>query len=1179
MRKRFLWAKLQALNISEIRIEDDVLEALKKLVPPKGMMSQLFETYAAGFESMEHPIEQQFALRSIAILSQTTSSMTKEMFLAALSIDLESGKVNMKHYNRLSQDPDLIIRLCNYLIEINESLGVFRFYHPSIFEFFRSYSPYIYSSRIAQLCLAHLASSDFSHGPYTNAQWYDYKGLGPVLKEHPLLEFASRNWFVHATRSKKPHTATESEQMDVDLLKQFEKLLQHGNDSKNLQLSFQIYRLAIRMAIPTAIYHEHIISYFSLLGFLDEFEYNKWFDLKRCDSDGLTPIHWAICNGARSEDEKKHASKVVEKLIEFGGDINAQDDQGCTPVYYAAHYGNQHVLQLLLRNYAELDTLNNENETALIAACKKHHEEIIGMLLEAGADIQIESSIGTALHMVSIIGCSNCVEKILIKYGDGPIVEAQSPFGTALHAAAFHGHIDVVQLLCNRGFDVHAKNDNYGSIITAAATGGHKSMNPKPFREIFDELIKRKVDVNDQSGLCGPALRATAYYGHKDLVELLLKNGARIDLAKGPMGTAYEAAESEDHKDIMALLLERDPQAASYGKTDPKDAEHYQKLQRILFKGALKASNMELLNRLVIQVEDYFEKRLEKGKTQLFENMLGLGKLVFIDVIDLSISANKKRLNRKNVRQSVRSNPPEEEELRRSEESTPTSPPDSNALEWLIMLLKSLFSSLLCIKLFNNEPGSMPQPPSENGLVDQQSSQAAEGLVRRPTLKDFILRRQSTTFGGDSLDGRFPQVLDRLTQAAVKILEHAIFNGSPEVIKLIADTWVEALNNLVGREGSEQLLKSVVESRVAELKKFLADSSLTSDQRFDKAKGLACVGVELLYTACRQEQKYKRLIFILSKLWASALESVEDLGEEGQEPIKDLIQVFVGKFSKAIRGNDELSVGIWQLAGVEILRGAALQPKKRILVKFSGEWAKQWSFLIEKNMGKMVRDLLQAKWKEYQACITNKRYEEALGLALGVMELFRAAVELGETSVLDQLMPVLSEIPGWTIAAGNNESQVAEHLDGPLEFKDKCLYTEVIFDFTMRLFPATEHYHPARPHMKTLASSVLDSLKSISDESLQTFVNIGHQRIEAAENEAYIADAEASLMQIAHTVFYLLEISNDSDSDGKEKAAQALKKLVKPLSWIIEKGDFSRYKVLPEVLKEAGVVQKTEQVL
>lgn len=94
---------------------------------------------------------------------------------------------------------------------------------------------------------------------------------------------------------------------------------------------------------------------------------------------------------------------------------------------------------------------------------------------------------------------------------------------------------------------------------------------------------------------------------------------------------------------------------------------------------------------------------------------------------------------------------------------------------------------------------------------------------------------------------------------------------------------------------------------MAELKKHLGGSKLTPDQRFKEAEDLACVGVKLLFTADRQEEEYKQLAFILSKLWASALESVEDFGEEGQDPIRKLIQVFIQEFMDTIRTDKRMS--------------------------------------------------------------------------------------------------------------------------------------------------------------------------------------------------------------------------------------------------------------------------------
>ncbi|KAK5988891.1 Putative ankyrin repeat-like protein [Cladobotryum mycophilum] len=1161
----FLWAQLQASNISDCSHRGSVLTALRNLTPPK-KMTKVFEDYAAKFEELDtntKSIERQITLRTMAILSQTTGSMPKEMFLVALSISSKDGKVDKELYGELSKDPDQIIRDCKHLIEINDNLGVFRFYHQSIFDFFRSYKPFISHGRIAHLCLTHLASSDFSHGPYSEAQWYDYKTLDPVLKKHPFLEFASCNWVASAKGCMKTPTGSSSEQKDVELLKCFEKLFGHQDtvSENNLQLSFQIYLLTLHKSMPTGVCYEHIISYFSLLEFFDSFEEKGWLDLKRCDSEGRTSIHWAIRNEAESDEKKRETARAVEKMISYGGDINAQDSEGRTPLYYAAHYGNQHILKLLLDKKADLDTRSNENETALIAACRRHHhhKEIVWKLLEVGADVRIESSVGTALQMVSMIGCDDCVEMILDQYGEQPIIEAEGPFGTALHSAALHGHANVVKLLCNRGFDIHATNESYGSVLTAAATGCRRGMDPTPFRQIYLELIERGVDVNDPSGLCGPALRATAFYGRIDLVRLLLENGANISLANGPMGTAYGAAHSEGYENVKELLLKKDPQAASYGEKSSNNA-NYTQLYRYLFKGALKASNMGFINSIIEQVEIFFEKELEKGNTPFFETMVDLGKQTFVDVIELALSENKKALKRTKLRKPM-TKVTYEEEFKNGEEEIPIKVSRRNALKRLGKLLQSLFSSLLCVKLADNDPAPTLQPPSVNALVEKQFIHKTEGLINQATLKETLSRRQSASFGRDSLDGRFPEVLDRLTFAASRILEHAILNGIPEVINLIADTWIETLGTLVTKDGpGEPMLTRVMENRVIEFAMFFTDSSLTPEQRFKKGALRALVGIELLLSAAKKEKKYKYLAFILSKMWAGGAEAVEDLGEQGQAIIRHLLQIFIGNFSITIKKKDRVNAKIWGWSGLELTRATVLHPKRRFMIKLSGECARQCQALIETGMGDLAEELLEARLKDYRDCIKSKMFEEALGLALAAIELFRAAMEQGSVQALDTLLSILTQGFEWTIKTINNTSPSVEGPSSSTHKEDEGLDTGTIFDFAVRLFSTTEQNRPSLSHTRKLALLILDSIESVPDEDRKALVKSVHQRIEVAQKEAFTPELEMPLIQIALTIIYLLDVSRSSGGDDRPKTSLALKELTGPLSTIIKKGDFSRYK-------------------
>lgn len=73
----------------------------------------------------------------------------------------------------------------------------------------------------------------------------------------------------------------------------------------------------------------------------------------------------------------------------------------------------------------------------------------------------------------------------------------------------------------------------------------------------------------------------------------------------------------------------------------------------------------------------------------------------------------------------------------------------------------------------------------------------------------------------------------------------------------------------------------------------------------------------------------------------SALENVEDFGEKGQGPIRGLVPVFIQNSTATIRDNDRMNVEIWQRVGIEILKGLALQPRRRAMAKVCGEWMKQ----------------------------------------------------------------------------------------------------------------------------------------------------------------------------------------------------------------------------------------------
>ncbi|KAH0556000.1 hypothetical protein GP486_006055, partial [Trichoglossum hirsutum] len=70
-------------------------------------------------------------------------------------------------------------------------------------------------------------------------------------------------------------------------------------------------------------------------------------------------------------------------------------------------------------------------------------------------------------------------------------------------------------------------------------------------------LLDQGANVNVQSGKYGNALQAASSEGHEQIAKLLLKNGADVSVRGGYYGNALQAASSKGHEQIVKLLLDK----------------------------------------------------------------------------------------------------------------------------------------------------------------------------------------------------------------------------------------------------------------------------------------------------------------------------------------------------------------------------------------------------------------------------------------------------------------------------------------------------------------------------------------------------------------------------------------------------------------------------------------------
>ncbi len=100
-------------------------------------------------------------------------------------------------------------------------------------------------------------------------------------------------------------------------------------------------------------------------------------DVNARDEDGWTPLFWAT---------KENNLQKINSLLDQGADINAQDQFGSTALVYAINHQHIAALKLLIAKGADVNNKDLEGVTPLMDAAYKKNIVIIKFLLKSSAD-------------------------------------------------------------------------------------------------------------------------------------------------------------------------------------------------------------------------------------------------------------------------------------------------------------------------------------------------------------------------------------------------------------------------------------------------------------------------------------------------------------------------------------------------------------------------------------------------------------------------------------------------------------------------------------------------------------------------------------------------------------------------------------------------------------------------
>ncbi|KAJ3337528.1 hypothetical protein HDU93_000906 [Gonapodya sp. JEL0774] len=219
--------------------------------------------------------------------------------------------------------------------------------------------------------------------------------------------------------------------------------------------------------------------------------------------------------------------EVVRLFLDLGRNGHVSPEQ---LLYEAARLGRLEMVKFLLDSGTDVD-LNNENGLrATVGAARCGHVAVVELLLDNGADIHLDNDV--VLFNAVCFGRSEVAECLINR---GANLHARS----VLASAAVTGNVTLTQLLLDRG----AGDITNAEPLVIAAQRRHVG--------VLELLFDRGADIHAGED---EALRVSALGGSLDAVRLLLDRGANIHACDDE---ALVNARGRWHEEVVEHLLAR----------------------------------------------------------------------------------------------------------------------------------------------------------------------------------------------------------------------------------------------------------------------------------------------------------------------------------------------------------------------------------------------------------------------------------------------------------------------------------------------------------------------------------------------------------------------------------------------------------------------------------------------
>jgi ankyrin repeat protein len=211
--------------------------------------------------------------------------------------------------------------------------------------------------------------------------------------------------------------------------------------------------------------------------------------------------------------------QILQAFIDRGWDVNTTDDQGETALHLACLEGHRAIVDLLFQAGAKLDLLSASGDSPLLQAIQQADRPLVAHLLENGADPNLGQGDDRPLLTACCFGDTELVRQLLQAGADPNTV-----YGTGQSALAWvadQGNLELLDLLLQAGANPN-QTDPRG--ITPLMWASHRGHHPIVVRLL--QVPGINLHCHHQGGLTALALAENNHFS--GIVACLRQAGATV---------------------------------------------------------------------------------------------------------------------------------------------------------------------------------------------------------------------------------------------------------------------------------------------------------------------------------------------------------------------------------------------------------------------------------------------------------------------------------------------------------------------------------------------------------------------------------------------------------------------------------------------------------------------------